>query len=97
MRSRALPTPELEFGDDKQFFTDPRVGLASAGPFSLRFGRAHIAKLRIGLVGVREQTIRRPRLVQALSEFDFHGKIVAANVHRLSDGRSIRARNHEAL
>jgi hypothetical protein len=50
-----LPTPELEFGDDKQFFTDPRVGLAAAGPFSLRFGRAHIAKLRIGLVGVREQ------------------------------------------
>src|ERR1700756_3777900 len=50
-----LPTPELEFGDDKQLFTDPRVGLSSAGPFSLRFGRAHIAKLRIGLVGTREQ------------------------------------------
>jgi hypothetical protein len=50
-----LPTPELEFGDDKQYFSDPRVGLAAAGPFSLRFGRAHISRLRIGLVGVEEQ------------------------------------------
>jgi hypothetical protein len=50
-----LPTPELEFGDDKQFFSDPRVGLSSAGPFSLRFGRAHISHLRIGLVGTQEQ------------------------------------------
>ena len=50
-----LPTPELEFGDDKQYFSDPRVGLTAAGPFSLRFGRAHISRLRIGLVGVEEQ------------------------------------------
>ena len=35
-----LRTPELEFGDNKAYFTDPRLGLASAGPFSLRFGRA---------------------------------------------------------
>lgn len=50
-----LPTPELEFGDDKQYFYDPRVGLTAAGPFSLRFGRAHISHLRIGLVGVEQQ------------------------------------------
>lgn len=46
-----LRTPELEFGDNKAYFTDPRVGLASAGPFSLRFGRAHKAQIRLGLVG----------------------------------------------
>src|ERR1035437_5081367 len=46
-----LRTPELEFGDNKTYFTDPRLGLASAGPFSLRFGRAHKAQIRLGLVG----------------------------------------------
>jgi hypothetical protein len=50
-----LPTPELEFGDDKSFYSDPRVGLASAGPFSLRFGRAHISHVRVGLVGTAIQ------------------------------------------
>jgi hypothetical protein len=46
-----LLTPELEFGDNKAYFTDPRQGLASAGPFSLRFGKAHKSQIRIGLVG----------------------------------------------
>jgi len=49
-----LRTPELEFGDDKAYFADPREGLASAGPFSLRFGRAHKAQIRLGLVGPRD-------------------------------------------
>jgi hypothetical protein len=52
-----LPTPELEFGDDQRLFTDPRVGLSSAGPFSLRFGRAHISRVRVGLVGVAAQLV----------------------------------------
>src|SRR5262245_38635990 len=46
-----LPSPELEFGDDRSYYTDPRRGLASAGPFSLRFGRAHKSQIRIGIVG----------------------------------------------
>jgi hypothetical protein len=46
-----LRTPELEFGDNKAYFRDPREGLASAGPFSLRFGRAHKSQIRLGLVG----------------------------------------------
>lgn len=49
-----LRTPELEFGDNKAYFTDPREGLRSAGPFSLRFGRAHKAKIRLGLIGPRD-------------------------------------------
>jgi hypothetical protein len=48
-----LRAPELEFGDNKAYFTDPRAGLALAGPFSLRFGRAHKAQIRLGLVGPR--------------------------------------------
>src|SRR6266481_7994163 len=49
-----LRPPELEFGDNKAYFTDPRAGLASAGPFSLRFGRAHKSQIRLGLVGPRD-------------------------------------------
>jgi hypothetical protein len=49
-----LPTPELEFGDDRAYYADPRRGLAAAGPFSLRFGRAHKSQIRVGLVGPRE-------------------------------------------
>ena len=45
-----LPTP-LEFGDSAATFSDPRRGLAAAGPFSLRFGRAHKAQIRLGLIG----------------------------------------------
>jgi hypothetical protein len=46
-----LRPPELEFGDNQNYFKDPREGLASAGPFSLRFGRAHKSQVRLGLVG----------------------------------------------
>ena len=46
-----LRTPELEFGDDRDYYTDPRRGLKSAGPFSLRFGRAHKSQIRLGVVG----------------------------------------------
>jgi hypothetical protein len=43
--------PELEFGDDRRTFADPREGLTSAGPFSLRFGKAHKSEVRVGLIG----------------------------------------------
>ena len=43
--------PELEFGDNQNYFKDPREGLISAGSFSLRFGRAHKSQVRLGLVG----------------------------------------------
>ena len=46
-----LRPPELEFGDNKTLFADPRLGLAAAGPFSLRFGQAHKSQIRLGLVG----------------------------------------------
>lgn len=46
-----LRSPDLEFGDSKADFTDPREGLARAGPFSLRFGRAHKGQIRLGLIG----------------------------------------------
>lgn len=46
-----LPIPQLEFGDSTASFSDPRRGLTAAGPFSLRFGRAHKAQIRLGLVG----------------------------------------------
>lgn len=46
-----LPMPDLEFGDGAASFSDPRRGLSAAGPFSLRFGAAHKAQIRIGLVG----------------------------------------------
>jgi len=49
-----LPPPLLEFGTDGQF-TDPKVGLERAGPFSLRFGSAHKSQIRIGMVGTSEQ------------------------------------------
>ncbi len=45
-----LPPPLLEFGAPGEF-TDPKVGLSRAGPFSLRFDRAHKAQVRVGLVG----------------------------------------------
>jgi hypothetical protein len=49
-----LPPPLLEFGADGQY-TDPKVGLEQAGPFSLRFGSAHKSQIRIGMVGTSEQ------------------------------------------
>lgn len=49
-----LRTPELEFGDGREYYTDPRRGLTSAGPFSLRFGRAHKSQIRVGVIGPSE-------------------------------------------
>ena len=46
-----LPPAELEFGDPRRSYMDPRLGLTGAGPFSLRFGKAHKTQVRIGLVG----------------------------------------------
>lgn len=48
-----LPPPSLEFGTPGSF-TDPKGGLEQAGPFSLRFGVAHKAQVRVGLVGTPE-------------------------------------------
>lgn len=42
--------PTLEFGSPGAFL-DPKVGLSKAGPFDLRFGSAHKAQIRIGLIG----------------------------------------------
>ena len=46
-----LRPPTLEFGDGRTLYADPRLGLAAAGPFSLRFGRAHKSQIRLGMVG----------------------------------------------
>jgi hypothetical protein len=48
-----LPPVTLEFGAPGAF-TDPKAGLAQGGPFSLRFGAAHKAQVRVGLVGPQE-------------------------------------------
>ena len=50
LKFEQLPTPQLEFGSPG-YFTDPKLGLTSAGPFDLRFGAAHTTSIRIGLVG----------------------------------------------
>jgi hypothetical protein len=48
-----LPQPVLEFGLNGEA-SDPKVGLAQYGPFSLRFGAAHKSQVRLGLVGPRQ-------------------------------------------
>lgn len=45
-----LPTPFLEFGGPGEF-RYPRLGLKKAGPFDIRFGGAHLNRVKIGLVG----------------------------------------------
>lgn len=45
-----LKPPPLEFGVAGDHF-DPRIGLFRAGPFSLRFGRSHKARIRVAMVG----------------------------------------------
>ncbi len=45
-----LEVPRLEMGNGAEY-SDPRVGLLHAGPFSLRFGSAHKSEVRIGMVG----------------------------------------------
>jgi hypothetical protein len=49
-----LKTPFLEFGDDKDTYLDPRLGLSNAGPFSLRFGPSHKSEVRLALIGTDE-------------------------------------------
>lgn len=48
-----LRPPVLEFGVDGEA-TDPKIGLRDHGPFSLRFGAAHMGRVRLGLVGQRD-------------------------------------------
>ncbi|MFD1145401.1 hypothetical protein ACFQ4C_30020 [Larkinella insperata] len=45
-----LSTPFLEFGGVGEF-TDPKVGLRDAGPYDMRFGKARINAINVGLVG----------------------------------------------
>jgi hypothetical protein len=47
-----LSPPILEFGSNGEA-TDPKIGLAAHGPFSLRFGTAHVKRVRLGLIGPR--------------------------------------------
>ncbi|WP_421950794.1 hypothetical protein [Pelagibacterium sp.] len=48
-----LPPPKLQFGGALSV-SDPKVGLASAGPFDLHFGSARKVHLNIGIVGPQE-------------------------------------------
>lgn len=50
---RELSAPILDVGEAGDF-TDPKVGLEQAGPFSLRFGRGHKAQVRVGLIGTAQ-------------------------------------------
>jgi hypothetical protein len=45
-----VSTPPLEFGGPGEF-PFPRLGLKEGGPFDLRFGGAHLDRVRLGLVG----------------------------------------------
>ena len=49
-----VSAPRLEFGDPVITFADPRIGLTAVGPLSLRFGTAHKAQVRVGIVGPLE-------------------------------------------
>jgi hypothetical protein len=44
-----LKVPMLEFGTDGDY-SDPRIGLYRAGPYSLRFGVSHKTQVRLGIV-----------------------------------------------
>jgi hypothetical protein len=48
-----LPIPELEFGGPGHF-TNPRKGLAEAGPFDLRFGSSHRSQVRVAIVSTAD-------------------------------------------
>jgi hypothetical protein len=78
-----LRTPELEFGDNKAYFTDPREGLASAGPFSLRFGRAHKSQIRLGLVGSRDLLEDARLWYKRCETRSSHGQAQKSDVPRL--------------
>ena len=48
-----LPAPNLQFGGAISV-SDPKVGLASAGPFDLHFGSARKEQLNVGVIGPQE-------------------------------------------
>jgi len=49
-----LPTPRLQFGGASAH-SDPKAGLAAAGPFDLRFGSARKRHVHIGMIGPADQ------------------------------------------
>ena len=50
---RELAPPELQFGGAFSG-SDPKVGLAKAGPFDLHFGSARKEHIRVGIIGPQE-------------------------------------------
>ncbi len=50
---KQLPTPSLQFGGAISV-SDPKVGLAQAGPFDLQFGRARKEHIGVGIIGPQE-------------------------------------------
>jgi hypothetical protein len=48
-----LPVPKLQFGGALSV-SDPKVGLASAGPFDLHFGSARKERINVGIVGPQD-------------------------------------------
>lgn len=47
---RELDPPQLQFGGAASH-SDPKVGLAHAGPFDLRFGAARQSQINVGIIG----------------------------------------------
>lgn len=60
-----IPNPELEFGGPIET-ADPKIGLANAGPFDLRFGSARKNKINIGFVGDLESISKGMAWVQRI-------------------------------
>ena len=50
---KELPPPKLQFGGALSV-SDPKVGLASAGPFDLHFGSARKEQIGVGIIGTQE-------------------------------------------
>src|ERR1700677_1988204 len=48
-----IQVPELEFAGPG-YFSDPRKGMADAGPLDLRYGAAHKLQIRLAIVGPSE-------------------------------------------
>ena len=53
LKVNVLPEPYLEFGDGGQF-CEPKAGLISSGPFSLRYGNDFPGSVRLGFVGTAQ-------------------------------------------
>ena len=49
-----LSAPRLQFGGAGAY-GDPKLGLAAAGPFDLRFGSARKAQIHVGIIGTEAQ------------------------------------------